>query len=77
MSEIPVIVVVDKTADFDKVKAACEAKGLSKISALPRLGMLKGMIEEGHLDPLTRVPGVSSIEKERQIQLPPRGSPVQ
>ena len=77
MSEIPVIVVVDKTADFEKVKAACEAKGLTKISALPRLGMLKGMIEERHLEALTRVPGVSSVEKERQIQLPPRGSPVQ
>jgi endonuclease V-like protein UPF0215 family len=77
MSEIPVIVVIDKSADFDKVKAACESKGLARISALPRMGMLKGMIDERRLDELTRIPGVSSVEKERQIQLPPRGSPVQ
>jgi endonuclease V-like protein UPF0215 family len=77
MSEIPVIVVMDKTADFEKVKAACEAKGLTRISALPRLRMLKGVIDEQRVDELTRLPGVGSVEKERQIQLPPRGSPVQ
>jgi hypothetical protein len=39
--------------------------------------MIKGMIGEERLAELTKVSGVTSVEKEREVKLPPRGSPIQ
>ena len=77
MTEIPVIVLVDDGADLQKVKANCERYGLAQVRALPRLGILKGLIEEDRMAELTKAPGVRSVEKEREIKLPPPRSPVQ
>ena len=77
MTEIPVIVLVDDGADLQKVKANCETHGLARVRALPRLGILKGLIEEDRMAELSKVPSVRSVEKEREIKLPPPTSPVQ
>ena len=77
MTEIPVIVLVDGGADLQKIKANCERYGLTQVRALPRLGILKGFIEEGRMAELTKAPGVRSVEREREIKLPPPRSPVQ
>jgi hypothetical protein len=77
MTEIPVIVLVNDGADLQRVKANCERYGLTQVGALPRLGILKGLIEESRMAELTKVPGVRSVEKEREIKLPPPRSPVQ
>ena len=77
MTEIPVIVLVEGGADLQKIKANCERYGLTQVRALPRLGILKGLIEEGRKAELTKAPGVRSVEKEREIKLPPPRSPVQ
>ena len=49
MADIPVIIVIDDAADFNKVKNACASRGLSKISELPRMRMIKGFIEPSGL----------------------------
>jgi hypothetical protein len=77
MAEIPVIVLLDDRADLQKVKANCEMRGLREVRALPRLGILKGLVDEGRVADLAKVPSVRSVEKEREIKLPPPGSPVQ
>ena len=77
MTEIPVIVLVDGGADLQKIKVNCERYGLTQVRALPRLGILKGLIEEGRMAELTKAPGVRSVEKEKEIKLPPPRSPVQ
>jgi len=77
MTDVSVIVVVDDGADFDKVKATCASRGLKDVSALPRMRMLKGTTDAASVAALTKVPGVTSVEREREIKLPPRGSPVQ
>ena len=63
MTEIPVIVLVDDGADLQKVKAKCERHGLAQVRALPRLGILKGLIEEDRMAELTKVPSVRSVER--------------
>jgi len=77
MTEIPVIVLVEGGADLQKIKANCERYGLTQVRALPRLGILKGLIEEDRMAELTKAPGVRSVEKEKEIKLPPPRSPVQ
>ena len=75
MTKIPVIVVVHDSADFDQVKEASASHGLTDISALPRMKMFKGLIEAERVDGLAKLKGVHSVEQEREIKLPPRGSP--
>ena len=77
MTKIPVIVVLEEDKDLLKVKAKCEAHGLTNVHALARLGMLKGLIDQKQVEALTKIAGVRSVEKEREIKLPPPESPVQ
>jgi|AmaraimetFIIA100_FD_contig_91_572638_length_1327_multi_3_in_0_out_0_3 hypothetical protein len=77
MTQIPVIVLVDDGADLQKVTANCARYGLTQVRALPRLGILKGLIEKDRMAELTKAPGVRSVEKEREVKLPPPRSPVQ
>ena len=77
MADIPVIIVVDDANDLQKIKAKCETHGLRQARTLARLGMLKGLVDQKRVDELTKIPGVRSVEKEREIKLPPPGSPVQ
>jgi hypothetical protein len=77
MSEIAVIITLEAAADLADAKAACESLGLTKIVQLPHLKMLKGLIDEGRLEALRAIGNIRSVEKERIIQLPPRGAPIQ
>ena len=77
MSEVPVIVLLDEGADLQKAEANCEKHGLREVRALPRLGLLRGLIDENRVPELRKVPSVRSVEREREIKLPPPGSPVQ
>jgi hypothetical protein len=77
MDEIPVIVTLDATTNAERVKAVCESHGLTQVHVLPRLGLLKGLIDQNRVADLKKISGVRSVEKEREIKLPPPGSPVQ
>jgi hypothetical protein len=77
MTDIPVIVVVNDNEQLQQVKARCEAHGLTHVHALARLGMLKGLIDQERVGELSKIPGVRSVEREREIKLPPPGSPIQ
>ena len=75
MAEVPVLLVVEEGADFEKVHAVLRSRGLTRVDALPRFRTLKGFIDEKRVEELARVPGVKSIEKERRIRLNPPGAP--
>jgi hypothetical protein len=77
MAQISVLIVADKDTDLDGIKMASESHGLKNISTLPRLGILRGFIDAGLIAALEKIPGVRSVEKEGEINLPPRDSPVQ
>lgn len=66
MSEIPVIIVIDEKADLAAVLDACRAVGLKQISPVPRFRVLHGVIDADRKERLTKVPGVQSIEIERE-----------
>jgi hypothetical protein len=72
-----VLIVLDEGANFDEVRAACQVSGLTEIKPLPRLNILTGLFERDNLKALTEIPGVRSVEREREIQLPPPNSRVQ
>jgi hypothetical protein len=77
MNRIPVMILVDAAADFEAVQGECERNGLLRVSALPRMRMLRGFIDAEGAARLTSVPGVRSVERERDIRLPPPQAKVQ
>jgi hypothetical protein len=77
MNEIPVLVTFDTDANPEQLKALCERHGLTQVRMLPRLGVLKGLLDQKRMAELAKVSGVRSVEKEREIKLPPPGSPIQ
>jgi hypothetical protein len=77
MTEVSVLIVVRDKGDIDKVKKASERHGLRNVAALPRLGILRGLIEPQQMTALAKIPGVRSVEKEGEIKLPPPDSSVQ
>ena len=64
---VRVVIVVLDTARLEEVKAACEAVGLSQVTALPELHMLHGTIAADRKDAIGHVPGVKSVEEERDV----------
>ena len=77
MASIAVIVVVKAESDLHDVRLACERYGLTQVQEIPNLGILRGFIGPEKIANLLDVPGVKSVEREREIQLPPPSSPVQ
>jgi hypothetical protein len=77
MASISVIIVVTAETSLHEVRLACERHGLTPVQEIPRLNILRGLIERNRIPELGNIPGVRSVEREREIQLPPPRSPVQ
>jgi hypothetical protein len=77
MAETSVLIVADDDADLAKVKAQLEESGLKGVTIQENLRQLQGKIAKDAVTELEKIEGVRSVEEERKIQLPPRGSPVQ
>jgi hypothetical protein len=77
MSDVRVIIVTDDDANLDEVKDSLEKSGLKVPTIQRRIRQLQGQVDKGIIAELKKVPGVVSVEEERTIKLPPRGSPVQ
>jgi len=75
MDLVAVVVGVEKHADLEAVRRACEAVGLSDASPLAALHLVLGTIAADRIDALAKVAGVSSVERQRVIHLPPSGRP--
>jgi hypothetical protein len=61
----------------DEVARGLRAAGLDDVQVLSRAGTITGSVEPHKLDDLRRVRGVSAVEPEHTIQLPPPDSEVQ
>jgi len=77
MASIPVIIVVRAETSLHEVRLACERHGLTQVQEIPRLNILRGFIERNRIPELGKIPGIRSVEPEREIALPPPRSPVQ
>ena len=74
---IPVIVTVEDSAKLDEVRAATERHGMTDVSMLRGLGLLKGMVDPKSIETISRISGVRSIERERQYKVPDPRSKIQ
>jgi len=77
MPLISVIIVVRADSSLHEVRLACERHGLTEVQEIPRLNIVRGLIERNRIAELGKIPGIRSVEREREIQLPPPRSPVQ
>lgn len=67
---VPVIVTIEDSAKLDEVKAATERHGMTDVSMLRSLGLIKGMVDPKSMENISRISGVRSIERERQYKVP-------
>jgi hypothetical protein len=72
-----VTVSVADGADFSTVVDALRRAGLTVTEPLETLGVVTGTVERDTLAALSAVPGVSDVERQYEIQLPPPDAPVQ
>jgi hypothetical protein len=63
--------------NFGKVAQAAKKAGMKVEQQLADLGVLTGSIDETKVKELRAIDGVSHVEQEREIKLPPRTDPVQ
>ena len=62
---------------FSEVVKAAKKAGLKVEQELELLGMMSGSIDSSKLEKLSRVPGVATVERAQEYQLPPPDSEVQ
>ena len=68
--DVPVIVTVENPDRLDVVVAASKAHGMTNVSVLRSLGLLKGLANVTAIDAIAKIDGVRSVERERQIKVP-------
>ena len=74
-----IVVTVDDAAmkDIDGVVSRLTAKGMSVDRVMPITGVITGSCGSAKMSALGSIAGVSSVEEEVGIQLPPPDAPVQ
>jgi riboflavin synthase alpha subunit len=76
---IHVTVSVDD-AHFGKIEEVAQrlrSAGMNVGRTLGAIGAISGHVDSGHLAGLSKVPGVSAVEREHSYQLPPPDAKVQ
>ncbi len=63
--------------DLGDIAGAARRAGMTVEQELSGIGVLTGSIDADNLDALRAIAGVTSVEQERDVTLPPPGSPVQ
>src|SRR5262249_45661037 len=74
---IIVTVADDALKDIHQVADHLKARGMTVHRVMPVTGVIAGSIAPSKLSALAKVQGVSSVEEEASVQLPPPGSDVQ
>jgi len=74
---VPVIVTVENPDRLEALAAACKAHGMTNVSLLAGLGLLKGMVDVKSIDAIAKIDGVRSVEQERKVKLPDPRSRLQ
>lgn len=77
MAQVLISVSDEARADLPVVVDALRRAGLSVDQVLDAIGVVTGSADSDVIPSLSAVPGVSHVEPERTVQLPPPDSPVQ
>ncbi|HET7542149.1 MAG TPA: hypothetical protein VFK05_19915 [Polyangiaceae bacterium] len=64
-------------AEVARVAAALRAAGLQITATLEQIAVITGRADESAVDAIARVPGVTHVERQGSVQIPPPDSPVQ
>ena len=62
---------------FNEVAAAAEQAGMKVEQRLNEIGVLTGVIDQDKIGRLRQVDGISDVEEERTVRIPPPDSPIQ
>lgn len=74
------VVVSVEDEHLERLSAVAEelrSAGMAVGEVMDELGIVSGSIEPGKMEDLSAVTGVASIERSREVGIPPPDSPVQ
>jgi hypothetical protein len=77
MTSVVVTVHGDHLDRIGEVVAGLRAAGLHVERVLEPVGVVTGSVDPGRRAVLAAVPGVTAVEDDRTVRLPPPDSPVQ
>ncbi|HWM06513.1 MAG TPA: hypothetical protein VNP92_29590 [Actinophytocola sp.] len=77
MAQVLISIADEARADMPIVVDALRRAGLTVNQVLDAIGVVTGSADSDVIASLSAVPGVSHVEPERTIQLPPPDSPIQ
>jgi len=77
LAELLKINVSVDPAQASSVAAALRRAGVTVDDVLEDIGVITGSCAEDIADSLSALPGVLSVERQRTVELPSPGSPVQ
>jgi hypothetical protein len=74
---VQINLVLEQGADKKRVVTQAVAAGLAIEQELDALGIITGSGPGDIVEKLRAIPGVSSVERGREVKIPPPGSPIQ
>jgi hypothetical protein len=77
LERVNVVVEAADGDEFEAVVARCRKAGLRVDQALPAIGVISGRINAAGRRRLGRVKGVTAVESDRAISIPPPDNEVQ
>lgn len=75
--KIHVNVTLLEGARAEPVLASARSLGFTLEEHLQTIGVLRGSVDEAVLPQLEAVEGIETVERDRDVGIPPPGSPVQ
>ena len=70
-------IVVTVSGNIERVAERLRAAGMSVRQVLGEVGIIAGSVDAGRRASLAAVPGVLSVEIERNVQIPPPDAEIQ
>ena len=65
-----VVLVAEQEEEFEAVVSAVREQGFVVEEAIEEIATLVGSVEDEELDRIRHIQGVSSVEQEKEVQLP-------
>ncbi len=70
-------IVVTVSGNIERVAERLRAAGMSVGQVLGEVGIITGSVDTGRRESLAAVPGVLSVDVERNFQIPPPDAEIQ
>lgn len=77
MEHVPINIIIDDAADLDRVLEHVQRAGLQQAKVMRNIRTISGVAPSSLLQAIEAVPGVTALERDRSISIPPPDNTLQ